>query len=440
LSKPDQPDKQPNNKNSDQPFDGYEDVAEGALEPHKHPVIPDTYKSGTGFRLTVLAVLLTMGLGAAFFFVSSIQAQDEAQLAAATGAKLKELPAVEVISVTAAPPDPELRLPAEARGWYTSTIYARVSGYLTKWYADIGDRVKKDQPLAKIDTPELDAQLDAARAQLVASQAETKVRESEAEFAKTTYDRWAGSPRGVVSEQEREDKKAGYASAIAKLHAANARVNLDKSNVDRLNYMAQFKQVLAPYDGVITERRIDIGDLVTAGSTSNTSPLFGISQYDQIRVFANVPQGAAGDIRIGSAVKIWAAENPSQVFEGKVTRTSEAIDPNSRTLKVEVDLPNPALKLLPGMYLKAEFNLKARSYVQIPASALIFRTAGPQVAIVRQGDVVHFRDVRIGRDNGNTVEIASGLSEGDRVVLNINNQILEGSKVTVKEFSQIAAK
>jgi RND family efflux transporter MFP subunit len=274
----------------------------------------------------------------------------------------------------------------------------------------------------------------------VASEAETKVRESEAEFAKTTYDRWAGSPRGVVSEQEREDKKAGYASATAKLHAARARVNLDKSNVDRLSYMTQFKQVAAPYEGVITERRIDIGDLVTAGSTSNTSPLFGIAQFDRIRVFANVPQGAAGDIGIGSAVRIWAAENPSQVFEGKVTRTSESIDPNSRTLKVEVDLPNPDLKLLPGMYLKAEFNLKPKAYVEIPASALIFRTRGPQVAIVQQGDIIRFRDVRIGRDNGNTVEIASGLSEGERVVLNINNQILDGSRVTVKEYSQVAAR
>src|SRR5215472_16293330 len=163
---------------SDRPFDGYEDVAEGAPEPHKHPVIPDTYKSGTGFRLTVLALLLTMGLGTAFFFVSGIKAQDEAQLAAATEAKMKEPAVVEVMTVTAAPPDPALRLPAEARGWYASTIYARVSGYLTKWYTDIGDRVRKDQPLAKIDTPELDAQLDAAKAQLVASEAEVKVRES----------------------------------------------------------------------------------------------------------------------------------------------------------------------------------------------------------------------------------------------------------------------
>ena len=249
-----------------------------------------------------------------------------------------------------------------------------------------------------------------------------------------------GSRKGVVSEQEREDKKAGYAGAVAKLNAAQARVNLDKSNVDRLTYLAQFKQVTAPYDGVITERRIDIGDLVTAGSTSSTTPLFGISQYDQIRVFASVPQNASSDIGVGATAKITAAELPSQVFEGKVTRTSESIDPQSRTLRVEVDLPNPDAKLLPGMYLKAEFNLKSKSYIQIPASALLFRTGGPQVAVVQPDNTVKFRDVRIGRDNGNSVDIASGLSAGDRVVLNINNQIPDGSKVTVRDNNKVAAK
>jgi RND family efflux transporter MFP subunit len=403
-------------------------------------VIPDEYSSGTGRRLTTIAIVFAIALGATFFFVSGINAHDEDKLAAATEAQAKEPPAVEVITVTPAPSAQILTLPAGARGWYTSTIYARVSGYLTKWLADIGDKVKKNQVLAIIDTPELDAQLDAAKAQFKASEAELKVKEAEAEFAQTTYQRWSGSAKGVVSEQEREDKKAGFASAVAKLHAAQARVNLDKSNVDRLTYTAQFKQVTAPYDGVITDRHIDIGDLVTAGSTSNTSPLFGISQYDQIRVFTNVPQSASGDIGVGTAAKITAAEYPSQIFEGKVTRTSQSLDPQARTLRVEVDLPNPGFKLLPGMYLKVAFNLKSSAYVQIPASALLFRTAGPQVALIQPDSTVKFTDVQIGRDNGNTIEISSGLSEGDRVALNINNQIQDGSKVTVRENSKVAVR
>ncbi len=437
MSQSDQP--KPRN-GSQPPFDGYDDVAEGVTAPHAHPAIADGYTAGTGARMRVAAVVLAVALGGAFVLVSSIRAHDQAELAAATEAKTQEPPMVEVMTVVAAAPTEVLRLPGEARGWYTSMIYARVSGYLTNWFVDIGDKVKKHQALAEIDTPELDAQLDAARAQLKAEEAELKVRESEAEFAKTTFERWSGSARGVVSEQEREDKKAGFASAVAKQNAAEARVNLNKSNVERLTYMAQFKKVDAPYNGVITERRIDIGDLVTAGSTSSTAPLFGISQYDKIRVLANVPQSASGDVGVGVNAKVTAAELPGQVFEGKVTRTSELIDPQSRTLRIEVDLHNPEWKLLPGMYLKVEFNLKSRAHVQIPASALIFKTGGPQVAVVLPDSTVKFRDVQIGRDNGNSIEIASGLSEGDRVVLNINNQIPDGSKVTVKDNNKVAAK
>ncbi len=430
----------PESAGTGRPFDGYDDIAEGVSEPHAHPVIPDGYKPGTGFRMMTSAIVLAIVLGGAFLFVSAIKAGDRSQLAAATEANVKEAPAVEVITVGLAPPTEGLTLPAETRGWYESTIYARVSGYLNRWLVDIGDRVKKYQTLAVIDTPELDAQLEAAKAQLRASEAELKVKETEEEFARTTYERWAGSAKGVVSDQEREDKKAGYAGAEAKLNAQRARVNLDKSNMDRLLYMTQFKEVAAPYDGVITQRQIDIGDLVTAGSNSSTSPLFGIAQSDQIRVFTNVPQSASGDVTVGTAVKITASEFPGQVFEGKVTRTSESIDPHARTLRVEVDLPNPDLKLLPGMYLKAAFDLKSKAAVQIPASALLFRTAGPQVAVIQPDSTVKFKDVRIGRDNGNTIEITSGLSDGDRVVLNINNQIPDGSKVTVRDNNKVAAR
>ena len=415
------------------PFDGFDDVAEGIIEPHTHAVVDSGYKPGTGRRLGALAVILALGLGGAFFFVSSMKANDEALLSQETEAKSKEPPAVEVVTIGPLPATQPLRLPGEARGWYSSTIFARVSGYVMAWLADIGDRVKKNQVLAVIDTPELDAQLDAAKAQLNASEAEMKVREVDAEFAKTTFERWQGSGKGVVSEQEREDKRAGFAIAAAKLKAAEAKVKLDKSNVDRLTYMTQFKQVIAPYDGVITERRIDLGDLVTAGSASNMAPLFAIAQYDRIRVFTNVPQSASSDIGVNTSAAIFVAEQPGQVFEGKVSRTSESINTEARTLRVEVDLPNANLKLLPGMYLQVEFHLKPKRGVQIPASALLFRSGGLQVAVIRPDNTVKFMDVQIGRDNGNTIEIVSGLSERERVALNINNQIADGGKVTVKE-------
>jgi RND family efflux transporter MFP subunit len=434
-----QPDPSKDGK-SQEPFDGYDDVAEGITAPHSHPPIPGAFATGTGRRLAVSALLLAVGLGGAYFYVNAIKAKGQAELAADTEAKVREPPAVEVVTVSQAPPSQPLRLPGGTQGWYQSTIYGRVSGYITKWYADIGDRVKKDQVLALIDTPELDAQLEAARAQLKASESEVVVREADADFAKTTFQRWQGSAKGVVSDQERDEKRAGYAVAMAKVKAAQSKVNLDKSNVDRLTYMAQFKKVAAPYDGVITERRIDVGDLVTAGSTSNTSPLFGIAQFDHIRVFTNVPQTAAEDAVVGTPAKIFTAGNSSRVFEGKVARTSESIDPKARTLRVEVDLPNPQLKLVPGMYVQVEFDLKARGLVQIPASALVFRVSGPQVAVIQPDSTVKFKNVQIGRDNGNTIEIESGLAEGDRVALNINNQIEDGSQVIVKESNKISLK
>ncbi len=421
-------------------FDSFDDSAadDPVPQPHGHAPVSTAYAKGTGHRIRFAAFILIIALAAAFYAVQQIKDRKETALQSGTAAKAEEAPPVEVIKVDMAPPTQTLTLPAETRGWYSSTIYARVSGYVAKWIADIGDKVKKDQVLATIDTPELDAQLEAAQAQLKASEAEVTVKEADVEFAKTTFDRWQGSPKGVVSDQEREDKKARFAVATAQLNAARARVSLDKANVDRLAFLASYKQVTAPYDGVITERRVDIGDLVTAGSTTNTTLLYGIAQSEKIRVFANVPQSVSADIREGAMAQIKASEYPDRLFEGKVARTSKSIDRHARTLRVEVDLPNDDFALLPGMYVQVAFHLKPTSFVQVPASALMFRTSGPQVALISDKGTVKFQDVAIARDNGNFVEIASGLTAGDRVALNISNQIANGDRVTVKEEARTA--
>jgi RND family efflux transporter MFP subunit len=422
-------------------FDSFDDSAADELvpEPHEHAPISTAYAKGTGRRISFVAAVLAVGLIAAFWYVQQDKARQEMALAHETAVRAEDAPPVQVIKVDLAPPTQTLTLPGETRGWYNSTIYARVSGYVARWIADIGDRVKKDEVLATIDTPELDAQLEASQAQLKASEAEVTVKEADVEFAKTTFERWQGSPKGVVSDQEREDKKARYAVAVAQLNAARARVALDKANVDRLAFTTSFKQVTAPYDGVITERRVDIGDLVTAGSTSNTSLLYGISQYDKIRVFANVPQNVSADIGDGTVAQVTASERPGRIFEGKVTRTSRSIDRHARTLRVQVDLPNGDFALMPGMYVQVAFHLRPTSFVQVPASAMIFRTAGPQVALIGDNGKVKFQDVTIARDNGNFVEIASGLSAGDRVALNISNQIANGDRVSVKDEAKTAA-
>jgi RND family efflux transporter MFP subunit len=379
-------------------------VLEGTApaDEHGHVPVPTGYAKATGKKLGLLVGLLSIALMVGFFVVNHLKHGEAAVLREEAIGRLRQPPPVEVIRVQATPPSQTLVLPGETQGWYSSTIYARVTGYVAKWLVDIGDAVKKDQVMAIIDTPDLDAQLAAAQAQLEASQAEAKVKESDAEFAKTTYARWQTAIKGTVSDQEREDKKAQYQSSVAQLNAARARINLDRANVDRLTYLTRFKEVTAPYEGVITERHTDIGDLVAAGSI-NTTPLFGIAQYDQIRVFVNAPQGARGDLSVGQTAQVSAAELGGRLFEGKITRTSRSADPRARTVRVEIDLPNDDGALLPGLYVQVAFNLRAKASVQVPASAMIFNGSGPQVALITSDDVVKFQPVNIARDNGKFV-------------------------------------
>ena len=324
-------------------------------------------------------------------------------------------------------------LPGETAAWYQSKIYSRVSGYVGTWMVDIGDHVQKGQVLATIDTPELDAQLVAAKAQLAASLSQVKVWEARADFADSTYVRWRDAPKGVVSEQEREDKRAGYESAVAELESAKAKAKLDQANVDRLDAFEQFKKVVAPYAGTITERHVDIGDLVTAGSSTNTRPLYRMTKDDPIRVFVDVPQSAATDLmREGVPAQI-AVAGRAKPIEGRITRTSDAIDPRARTFRAELDIPNPDGGLVPGLYVKVGFQLQSKGYLEVPAAALVFRSSGPQVAVVAADDTVHFSPVTIGRDDGGVVALSSGVAPGDRVALNVSSQVTEGATVRVND-------
>jgi len=341
-------------------------------------------------------------------------------------------PPVDVVIAAPATAGQDLVLPGETAAWYETTIYARVNGYVAKWSVDIGDHVKKGQVLATIETPELDAELQAARAQLKASEAQVEARKAEAEFSRTTNERWRDSPKGVVSEQERESKKADYESSEARLYAANAQVNLDKSKVDQYSALTEFKQVRAPFDGTITERKIDIGNLVTAGSGSTTTPLYRMAQTDPLRIFVDVPQSASGELmRPGVPAEIRATGAVGGVFSGKIVRSAESINAQARTMRVEVDMPNADHLLVPGMYVNVAFKLQPRGLVEVPAAALIFRASGTQVAQVDANDKVRFTDVTIARDNGSLVELASGVKPGDKLVLNISSQIAPGQPVAV---------
>lgn len=427
---PDEQHRQYRHENGDAPGTG--------LVPEEHSreqqSVPITYRTGTGRRIKTSAVILLAALLVGFLVVHFLKSSDSSALAKASKTASAARQRVDVITVSAGASTRPLTLPGEAAAWYESTIYARVNGYVAKWFADIGDHVHQGQALALVETPELDADLKAAMAELSAAEAQVKVRESEAEFAKTTNERWRDAPKGVVSEQERESKKSDYDSAIAKLNAARAQVALDHARVDRFSALARFKQVTAPYDGTITERRIDIGNLVTAGSAAGNTPLYRMSQDNPIRVFVDVPQSAAGGLmQSGGAVEVRASNAPGHVFSGKVSRTAKAINPQSRTLRVEVDIPNPDRLLVPGTYVNVSFQLQSDNLLQVPAAALVFRSTGPQVAVVDDSGRVSFRKITIARDDGNMLELGSGVAPGDKVALNISNQIVDGDVVAVNQ-------
>ena len=410
---------------------------------HEKPRFPDDegrasveYSPDTGRRIKRAALAVVVALAAGFAVVSILKARERRELVEQSKSEAERRPTVIVTTVRSAERGRPLALPGETAAWFESTIYARVNGYVAAWYVDIGDRVHKGQVMALIETPELDAQLAAAQAQLHASRAQEKVREAEAEFATTTYERWRDSPKGVVSEQERESKKADYDSAMARLNAARAQVALDQAQVDNITAMTEFKHVTAPYDGIVIERRIDIGNLVTAGSTATTTPLYRVSQDRPMRVFVDVPQSASSDLlKAGVPVQVRSSALPGQTFQGSVTRTSEAINPQARTLRVEVDLPNRERTLIPGMYVDVSFHVDNADRPQVPAAALVFRSTGPEVAVIDAEGRVRYRSVAIARDEGSVVELGSGVKAGDRVALNISSLIADGTLVTASESS-----
>ncbi len=400
-------------------------------EPSQRPL---AFDRGTGLRMSILALVFAGVLVVGFFFVNAERRHQTNELAAATKAEMSGPPPVDVVSAKSSPLTQRLVLPGETAAWYDSKIYARVNGYVEKWFVDIGDHVSNGQTLALIETPELDAQLEAARAKLGAAQAEVNVKQANADFAKSTYERWRNSPQGVVSEQERQSKKAASVAADSELVASKAQVALDKAEVDRLTSLTEFKEVKAPFDGAIVERDIDIGDLVNAGSGSGMSALYRVARNEPMRVFVNVPQSAADDLLTGDArASITVGGDAGRHYDGKVARTSRAINRQSRTLRAEIDLPNSDSHLVPGLYVEVSFALKNPIGVQVPAAALLFRPKA-QVAIINEKNVVEFRDVKIGADDGDVVQIESGLKEGDKVALNLSSQIASGMKVDAHEL------
>jgi membrane fusion protein, multidrug efflux system len=338
-------------------------------------------------------------------------------------AKETERLAVPTVAVTkpgAEPASDELVLPAQLQAYTESAIYSRTSGYLQRWYKDIGTHVNKGDLLAEIDTPEVDQELSQARA------ARQQI-EAQLQLAKTSAERWTNLRKtDSVSQQEADQQTSAYTQAQANLAAADA-------NVRRLEQLESFKHIYAPFSGVITRRNTDVGALINAGSSGQGRGLFDIAQVDPLRVFVSVPQMNAPSIRRGMSAYIELREYPGQKFAGQVVRTADAIDPATRTLLTEIDVPNKKGQLLPGAYAQVRFAVPVTTTrISVPVNALLFRAEGPRVAVVGPDNKVHLRAVIIGRDFGTRVEILGGLDANDQIVVNPADSLEDGQPVNVK--------
>lgn len=382
---------------------------EGAADalPRRRQIVRST-------RIAVLVVLALLAIGAArTVYVRTANAR---ALEAGTAERAAQY--VKTALPRTAGSGQTLALPGTLQGFTQSPISARASGYLKRWTRDIGSRVEKGELLAEIETPEIDQQLSqavAARQQAAAA----------LELAKSTVARWEGlRKKDVVSQQDLDERRGALAQATANLAAADA-------NVQRLRQTEGFKRVLAPFAGVITRRNVDVGDLIDAGAGNGGRALFQLAQTDPLRVYINVPQAYAQLVKEGQPVVVTQSELRGQSFKGEVARTSGAIDAGTRMMQVEVALPNREGILMPGAYVQVSLPLTPSRTLSIPANALLFRAEGTRVAVVDPEGKVRLRNVSLGRNYGEIVEVIDGISASDRLVLNPSDSLAEGDVVAV---------
>jgi RND family efflux transporter MFP subunit len=336
------------------------------------------------------------------------------------------IPSVDVVHPSLGAASDEVVLPASVQGFIDSPVYARTSGYLLHWYADIGARVKKGELLADIQTPELDQQVQQAQSDLATAQANYQL-------AQITADRWQKLLlKNAVSKQESDQFSSD-------LNARRSVLSAQEANVRRLQQLQGFEKIYAPFDGVITARNTDIGALIQAGENTTPQELFHLSSVDRLRVFVPVPEIYQSVLHSVRQVNLSSDAYPKERFIGTIARSSDAIDPLSRTLRVEVDIDNPKTLLFPGAYVFVHLPLPADSQAPtIPSNALLFRQEGLRVGVVRDGRV-QLVPISIGRDYGNTVEVTAGLSPEDQVVVNPSDSLVSGTRVEINTNTQTGA-
>ena len=374
--------------------------------PEQKPISPRLALMGVAVVLVVAVVLAGFGILTRFHAEKALAARTT-ELAAPT--------VIAAIPRQSAPVD-SFVLPGNVTAWTDSPIYARTSGYLTRWYFDIGARVKKGALLAEISTPEVDQQLNQARADLITAQAN-------ANNARIQADRYSGLVKSNAVSQQDTDTFVNQAAATA------AAVKSAQANVQRLTDLKSFEMVYAPFDGVVTARNIDTGQLIDAGAGKE---LFHVQAIQTLRVYANLPQIYSQNVKLGTKIDLTFAEHAGKIYQGTLARTADAIDPVSRTLLVEIDVDNHAGELLPGSLAQVHFKTpSAGTAFIVPAAALIFRREGLRVGTVVNGNVAHLVPVILSEDDGANVQIVSGLSATDRVIQDPSDSLIEGEKVRV---------
>jgi RND family efflux transporter MFP subunit len=359
--------------------------------------------------VVVVAALLVSGI------VSRVRARTKLKGETAQVA----LTAVSVVSPKQTAPAEEIILPGNVQPFITSPVYARTNGYLKKWYFDIGAHVKKGQLLAVIETPEVDQQLQQARSNLSTAQANL-------ELATITKTRYQGLLKThAVSQQDADN-------AVGTYNANKAIVQADQAAVDQYAALVSFEKIYAPFDGVITARNTDIGDLINSGSNSNAkTDLFHIAQPGTLRVYVNVPEEYSRGIKVGMTADLALAEFPGRTFQGNLVRTADAINMTTRTLLVEIDVANPANTLLTGSYAEVHFKVPSQaSTFIIPVNTLVFRSEGLRVGVVKDQKVT-LTAVTPGHDFGNQIEIVAGLKPDDQIVINPPDSIVTGQQVQI---------
>ncbi len=382
---------------------------------------PNPKKARPSRHSWVMSAIVGVIVLAVLFFGIRSRLNAEASLRTVTA---QMAPSVSVARPKPAAPAQEIILPGNMQPFISSPVYARTDGYLKKWYFDIGAHVKAGQLLATIQSPEIDEQLSQARSTLATAQANLNL----AEITKTRYE--AMFQKHAVAQQDRDNAEGTYS-------ANKAMVDADMANVRHYEALVSFEKVYAPFDGVITARNTDIGDLINSGSSSTAkTDLFHIAQTGTVRVYVNVPEEYSRGIKPGATeADIVLAEFPGQKFPGKVVRTAEAINGTTRTLLTEIDLPNPGNTLLTGSYAEVHLHIpSANSTFLIPVSTLIFRSEHLQAGVVRNGKV-ELADITPGHDFGSQIEVVAGLKADDQVVMNPPDSLVSGQQVNVVQAS-----